>query len=766
MLLASVEGMDFRGVDLLWLARLARIILLQPSDIRRRQFAHSALAHSVPQLPATPETFLLRKFLVETLIVDGSPADAERAIESDEELREEYHSYLLADARNPFEWGRSRNFDSWIELFNAPFRFHEMQSVWVDQKAINPFNSMRAEAPGLKASETLVSVILTTFNPDPDEIRTSVRSVLQQSWRNLELLLVDDCSDETSAALLADLEKQDPRVHLIRLPVNGGTYQARNAGLREARGHFITGQDTDDWSHPERITRQVQAFEENPDVPAVMTTANRMTDNLIRVSPGLHPYRRCEVSLMVRRETALAAGGYLPVRKGADSEFRERVEALEGAPTHRLPDPLYLIRLSPQSLSRSDFRVGWAAHSRRNFSSAYRHWHRTAARTELVTFTEAADIEMLPFTPPARISGLSVEPPSIQLGFVCDWRADSMVQRAALDEIYTALEAGVSVAVMQFDTPHSWPLSPSALIPPVQDLINRRDVVQLSTEDEASIDLLIVRDPACTDYARMQQSSITVGGAILVADDSMVGSAPELWNYNPQHAQKMTQRIFNVEPSWSMLNRDNVARFSKFFGVPANALQYPLVVRHFTKNRRPFSPARPIIGRVAKNVQADWPRRETLESIYPTDGTVDVRVLGDPRGGVRELRGKHVPAAWRAFQHGQVSASAFWRTVEFAVVYDQRGDAQSVSREVLEAMAASCVVIMKPEASIVYSDAIEASNGEDVSNKIHELRKNRPEYLRRTDRARQFLHEQCSPRHYVKFLTEAGVLTSGADHGG
>src|SRR5699024_6494512 len=96
----------------------------------------------------------------------------------------------------------------------------------------------------------------------------------------------------------------DPRIKLIRQPVNGGTYRARNTGIRWANGAYVTGQDTDDWSHPERIERQVAALEANAERPGVATAANRTDQRLNKVAVGSSPHRRCEVSLMLRTETA------------------------------------------------------------------------------------------------------------------------------------------------------------------------------------------------------------------------------------------------------------------------------------------------------------------------------------------------------------------------------------------------------------------------------------------------------------------------------
>jgi glycosyltransferase involved in cell wall biosynthesis len=92
----------------------------------------------------------------------------------------------------------------------------------------------------------LISIVLPTHNR-PHYLRAAVDSVLAQSVTSWELLLVDNGSDEP-----IDLPA-DPRVRLLRLPVNGGPAAARNAGLDEADGQVVAFLDDDDLFTPDRL---------------------------------------------------------------------------------------------------------------------------------------------------------------------------------------------------------------------------------------------------------------------------------------------------------------------------------------------------------------------------------------------------------------------------------------------------------------------------------------------------------------------------------
>jgi glycosyltransferase involved in cell wall biosynthesis len=103
----------------------------------------------------------------------------------------------------------------------------------------------------------LITVVVPVFNR-ANLIGRSVGSLCSQSYRNLEILIVDDQSTDDIGAAVDAL--QDSRVRLLRRARNGGAAGARNTGIREAAGEWITFHDSDDVCVFDRIERQVQAL--------------------------------------------------------------------------------------------------------------------------------------------------------------------------------------------------------------------------------------------------------------------------------------------------------------------------------------------------------------------------------------------------------------------------------------------------------------------------------------------------------------------------
>lgn len=104
----------------------------------------------------------------------------------------------------------------------------------------------------------LVSIIVPVYNVEKF-IPQTVGSVLAQTYPHWELLLVEDGSTDNSAGVIADLirEKGDGRIRLIRQPSNQGAARARNRGVEEARGRYISYLDADDLWAPEKLEKQL-----------------------------------------------------------------------------------------------------------------------------------------------------------------------------------------------------------------------------------------------------------------------------------------------------------------------------------------------------------------------------------------------------------------------------------------------------------------------------------------------------------------------------
>ena len=124
-----------------------------------------------------------------------------------------------------------------------------------------------------------VTVLMPVYNA-ARHLQEAVESVLNQSHKDFELLVVDDGSTDEGLALLARYD--DPRIRIERLPRNGGIVAALNHGLRHARGSYIARMDADDIALPIRLERQLQYLEQYPEMGVCGSTIEPFGGHLVR----------------------------------------------------------------------------------------------------------------------------------------------------------------------------------------------------------------------------------------------------------------------------------------------------------------------------------------------------------------------------------------------------------------------------------------------------------------------------------------------------
>lgn len=107
--------------------------------------------------------------------------------------------------------------------------------------------------------EPLVSIILPTYNRGK-MIIPSIESVLNQSYKKWELIIVDDASTDNTDVIIQQYIENNPNIIYHKLQVNGGACVARNAGINLSKGEYVSFLDSDDEYFPEKIRMQVDCF--------------------------------------------------------------------------------------------------------------------------------------------------------------------------------------------------------------------------------------------------------------------------------------------------------------------------------------------------------------------------------------------------------------------------------------------------------------------------------------------------------------------------
>jgi glycosyltransferase involved in cell wall biosynthesis len=113
-------------------------------------------------------------------------------------------------------------------------------------------------------------------------IEGSLESIISQSFKDFELIIVDDGSTDGTIELIE--ERDDDRIRLIRREDARGITSALNRGLEESRGEYVARHDADDWSTPDRFNKQITYLETHPDVALVGTGAYLVDEDGKRIT--------------------------------------------------------------------------------------------------------------------------------------------------------------------------------------------------------------------------------------------------------------------------------------------------------------------------------------------------------------------------------------------------------------------------------------------------------------------------------------------------
>lgn len=211
----------------------------------------------------------------------------------------------------------------------------------------------------------IVSIVLPSYN-GAKYIQESIDSVLGQTFPSWELILVDDCSTDETAAIAASYAAKDSRIRVIHNAVNQRLPRSLNIGFREARGKYLTWTSDDNRYLPRAIEVMVRALDVDPATPmvcaamdyidasgTVLGRADAYEDDLIWVE------NRVGACFLYRREALSQVGGYDPAKVYVeDYDYWLRLRAAMGE-IRRISETLYQYRLHEASLTTQKEREVW-----------------------------------------------------------------------------------------------------------------------------------------------------------------------------------------------------------------------------------------------------------------------------------------------------------------------------------------------------------------------------------------------------------------------
>lgn len=714
------------------------------SSARMHRFAH-ALG------PVEDQPTGFARLLLQTQLAAGEHAYLDAVVADDPDLADEHLRWVIrTDRLGPAVTGDAFDADRWSASFSEIFA--GVPPVRLGGGDLPFFDRLEVAGPVPPAPPgPLVTVVMSVYAPD-QSLETSVRSILAQTHGDFELLVVDDCSPPEFTAGIDAVADWDPRIRVIHMEENGGTYAIRNRALREARGEIMTFQDSDDWSHPERLARQVAVLVQRPEVMASLSSWVRVTPDLVLNRVGYDATRVNASSMMFRiAPVRERLGGFDPVRKDADSEFRNRLETVFGEEAVvALPDMCAVAQLTTDSLSRDDFSFSWRAATRDAYGTAAGDWHRRIAAGEASPFLDPDGPR--PFPSPATFTTRSPDPVTCDVAYISDWRTRIHRYDGAPRRIRALVDAGLDVHLGQsINLRHAFRIRRNTL-PEVMQMRSAGEVGWLVWSEPVHAAVTMVDSPELLMFPRSSDGvRVTTDRLVVAAGMPPLVSDRDWMLYDPRTVERRGRELFGVEVEW-LPATDEVATALRAAGASGSLLPTrDVAVVDPGSPRVSGVRGRPVLGaaRLERMSKNRLPGSKIVQCL-PADDAYDVRVLDDDEVVPKLFRKNPVPANWTPVEG--VPLADFLADVDFFMGYAPDAWGNGATWPMLQALAAGAVLVVDPRHRAVLGDAAVYAEPAEVRSLVDALAADPGAFSAQQARGDQHVRSALEPAAFAAFV--------------
>lgn len=594
--------------------------------------------------------------------------------------------------------------------------------LW-DRLGVVPAPSPIEEGP-------LVSIIMAAWNASAS-IDMAVTSLLRQSWRRIEVLIVDDGSTDGTWARIEAIAARDKRIRTFRNSINAGPYVTKNLALSQARGFFVTGHDADDWAHPERIARQVR-FCLDGDRPASLASMLRMSaeGEFVRLNPiggRVHDgaSRAAFIGLMIDAQLMHGAlGGWDEVRMSGDSELIARLEHMLGGPLPSSPEPVMLCLDNPDGLTNHPTlgysETGGVSPHRLDYMRGYRRAHafltfesaRYPMPIQKRLFPAPAAMMNAAHTVAAVVRDQAARGLQLQQEVTADVAiVTSLAYRggntsSTLEEVEYLAAQGLDVVLVHTPTlRQTWESAAPRYSGASARIVNWTRVGNLKARVVIVRNPVVMGAPAFTALA----PRIKADHAFVVVNNSrhMADGTPA---YDPARvltaARAMRVGTLTFCPA-SPLMREELSRIAIETGHPVRLSDRDWMptmdAGQYLQPVKPSMTAPFTIGRHGRDAFEKWPEaRADLRAAYPAGPDFRISILGGADRAVEVLGG--LPSNWQVTPFGEIGPRDYLSNLDAFVNFTHSAYVEAFGRTVAEAMLSGVPAILPASFEPTFDD--------------------------------------------------------------
>lgn len=606
-------------------------------------------------------------------------------------------------------------------------------------------NNIEVDAPiDPQSSAAKVSILMPAFNAEA-HIATSIRSVLNQTWENIELVVIDDCSTDRTWQIIQNFAQQDSRVIAVQQDSNRGAYFARNRALDLATGDFVTVNDADDWVHPEKIASQVKPLLIAPNTMNSTYGCRVLEDLTVSIKPQSgRIFAQNTSSIMAATHHFRELGGWDEVQIGADAEMINRLTQKLGSGEKKIArtSPLAFILTRDDSLTKGKFtgNLSIPYGVRREYKEAAAHWRASTGELTVKRGRRG-------FAAPRLALTRDNSPQKVQILFVSDLSLPGGTNSSNLALFDAAEAAQITFGIYHLPRADK---HGNSVNPKVRSYLHNTHRTLLVPGEEIHADVIVVNHPPVLMAVPDLRSTFKTNHCIVVANQApRTHSIGGKEVYSPSVVRQNAQVMFGVDPVLAPLSpliRNLLIEEGEKRLTDEN--WFPLLDRstwNQLQSARSFDNTRkPVIGRHSRDAPDKWlVEPSEIKKAYFVGTNTPVRILGGAESAKKRLG--LMPENWEVIPFGAMEPTNFLSTIDFFVYYTDPHMIEAFGRAPMEAMASGVPVILPDVFRSTFGDAAIYAEPENVQSIVSHLWSNQEKYEAQRKQGYEFVRKNCSP---------------------
>ncbi len=599
-----------------------------------------------------------------------------------------------------------------------------------------------------------ISVIMPAHNAE-STIGVAIQSLLNQTWKNLELIVVDDLSTDSTYKIISEFSEQDQRVIPIQHTTNLGAYGARNSGLNQVTGDYITVNDSDDWAHPQKLESQIKGL--LSDVSAIANVSN-----LIRVNENLYFYgawiigkeliRVNRSALMFHNSLIHILGGWDMIRVSSDSEFIERIKHIFGADSVKtvLPQiPLTLcLDLNTNLTKRTDSHLKTLYFGKRgDYTEAAKWWrdHTIIPKLKIDPFSE-----IRPFQIPDNIRIKPIGERSYDYVVVTDFCHYNDSFKFAHNFILHMTLNGKKIAIFHYPDYERLNEYRKPLIEEIYELINNKKIDRLSIGETIRAKEILFFNPGLLTYQIDSIPKIHSDNLVIISHEKIPS---DNINIPKEEQAKLILNSINATFGQQMLwiptsesIKENIKGIEGIHHI--SDINWPVLINPNSSDSRSemreiSDQKLPRIGFVPFLSKDDFPNKNVaFRNAYCANQRTKILMYGDDIPFAGSI--KKIPENWCFISSKEKKYQDFLKNLDFYLYFPDESRSLPMIHEVIEALSMGCVVISSHQYQNFFSDAVLYAKPKEVWITIQQYWNDKDLYNNQSQKGIDFVKTRCN----------------------